>query len=142
MSYASALAEVGTVHRQQIEADLADAMEEREASLAALEDLNRRIALLEGLLKMRGESPTSKEAVEPRPPTRPDGPMTLHAAMHKVLKESQSGKLRAGEIIAEIERQGLYRMRDGRPPESQQIHARAGHYPHMFGKDGSYFYAK
>jgi hypothetical protein len=68
--------------------------------------------------------------------------MTLHAAMHKVLKEAAGGKLRAGEIIAEIDRQGLYRMRDGRQPESQQIHARANHYPNMFGKEGSYFYAK
>jgi len=142
MSYASVLAEVGAAHRKQIEADLADAMEERNASLAALEDVNRRIALLEGLLTMRGEPPPSEGGVEPPQPRGPDGPMTLHAAMHKVLKESPSGKLRAGEIIAEIDRRGLYRMRDGRLPESQQIHARAGHYPQMFGKDGSYFYAK
>jgi hypothetical protein len=68
--------------------------------------------------------------------------MTLHAAMVKVLRESPNGRLRAAEIIAEIERRGLYRMRDGRIPESQQIHARAGHYPDLIGKDGSYFYAK
>lgn len=64
--------------------------------------------------------------------------MTLHAAMYKVLKESPQGKLRAGEIISGIGRQGLYRMRDGRLPESQQIHARASHNPDLFGKDGSF----
>jgi hypothetical protein len=59
-----------------------------------------------------------------------------------VLTESPEGKLRAGEIIAEIDRRGLYRMRDGRLPESQQIHARASHYPDLFDKDGSFFYPK
>ena len=68
--------------------------------------------------------------------------MTLHDAMHKVIRESPDRRLRASEIIAEIERQGLYRMRDGRVPESQQIHARANHYPHLFEKDGSYFVAR
>jgi indole-3-glycerol phosphate synthase len=37
------------------------------------------------------------------------------------------------KIIAEIKRLNLYRMKDGSFPESQQIHARATHYPQLFG---------
>jgi hypothetical protein len=70
------------------------------------------------------------------------GKMTLHSAMQKVLREAPNRRLRAGEIIAEIKRLNLYRMKDGRLPESQQIHARASHYPELFGKDGSFFFAK
>ena len=48
-----------------------------------------------------------------------DRDLTLHEAMWRVLKDSANGRLRAGEIIAEIERRGLYRMRDGRIPGAQ-----------------------
>lgn len=47
---------------------------------------------------------------------------TARSVFEQVLRDSPTGELRAGEIIAEIERLGLYRMRDGRLPESQQIH--------------------
>jgi hypothetical protein len=29
-------------------------------------------------------------------------------------------------------------MRDGRPVEAQQIHARVGHYPNLFAKEGTF----
>jgi hypothetical protein len=142
MSYTSALAKIAAANRHQIELDLASAVKDREGAQVALQDSELRITLLRCLLNMRGEPPPEASEPPPATPGGPSGTMTLHAAMHKVLKEAPGGKLRAGEILAEIERQGLYRMRDGRQPESQQIHARANHYPNMFGKEGSYFYAK
>ncbi len=36
-----------------------------------------------------------------------------------------------------IARRGLYAMRDGRAVEAQQIHARVGQYPELFGKGGT-----
>lgn len=139
MTYESALTQISLDHRAEIEADLITAQSEYEAAQRTLEIARRRVHMLEGLLEPMEVSlgdidiPKSLEANEK---------MTLHAAMQKVLRESPTGKLRAGEIITEIERRNLYRMRDGRIPESQQIHARANHYPELFGKDGSFFYAK
>lgn len=46
--------------------------------------------------------------------------------------------MRAADLAKEIDRCGLYRMRDGRPVEAQQIHARVGHYPDDFGRDGTF----
>ena len=42
----------------------------------------------------------------------------------------------ASELAAQIDHRGLYKMRDGRRVEAQQIHARVGHYPDLFGRDG------
>ena len=39
---------------------------------------------------------------------------------------------------AVINSQRLYRMRDGRPVEAQQIHARVGQYPHLFIREGTF----
>jgi hypothetical protein len=136
VAYQDALAEVAAAHRGQIEVGLETARGQYEDAKAYLATAERQLRMLEGLLSIG-------VVVEPHAEPHSDNRnLTLHEAMHQVLKDSPKGKLRAGEIIAEIERRGLYRMRDGRVPESQQIHARAGHYPHMFGKDGSYFYAK
>src|SRR6266536_1556641 len=108
-----------------------------------LDAAERQVYVLEGLLEMKGEPPSAPATTGPQTPhSPPDDKLTLHAAMYKVLKDSPEGKLRAGDIIAEIGRRGLYRMRDGRLTESQQIHARANHFPDMFGKDGPFFYPK
>jgi len=139
MSYESALTKIAIDHRDEIEAALVAAKAECEVAQATLEKLARRIYLLEGILKPVENVPTDIEIPQPGEKTEQ---MTLHAAMRKVLRESPTRKLRAAEIIAEIDRQNLYRMRDGRVPESQQIHARANHYPELFGKDGSLFFAK
>jgi hypothetical protein len=64
--------------------------------------------------------------------------MTLHAAMRKVLQDSPVGMMRAADIASEIERHRLYRMRDGRPVEAQQIHARVGQYPDDFRREGTF----
>jgi hypothetical protein len=141
MNYTAAIADIRSAHRAQIEADLQAALQDRDAAQAALDLAAHRVCLLEGLLDIAA-GPVEGEATPSVSPHDSAGTMTLHAAMHRVLKDSPSGKLRAGDIIAEIDRRRLYRMRDGRLPESQQIHARANHYPDMFGKDGSLFYAK
>lgn len=145
MTYMTALAEVTTEHRAEIQEALAQARREITAAEEALEAARRTAVHLECLLAVSPSAVLRSDAVVGAPGTSKadrDGPMTLHAAMHRVLLDAPNKKLRAGEIIAEIDRRGLYRMRDGRLPESQQIHARAGHYPDMFGKDGSYFFPK
>jgi hypothetical protein len=134
MTYLSALAQLCSGNRTEIEADLSAAQAEYEMAQVTLENARRRIHMLEGLLA----TPSGIES----PKVQTGDQMTLHAAMQKVLRESPTGKLRAGEIIAEIGRLNLYRMKDGRLPESQQIHARANHYPELFGKDGPFFFAK
>jgi hypothetical protein len=64
--------------------------------------------------------------------------MTLHDAMAEVLRGEPGRMLRAGDLAREIERRRLYRMRDGRPVESQQIHARVNHYDEVFTKEGTF----
>jgi N-methylhydantoinase B/oxoprolinase/acetone carboxylase alpha subunit len=63
--------------------------------------------------------------------------MTLHDAMAEVLKTSPGRRMKPAHLAAEIDRKGLYRMRDGRPVETQQIHARANNYPELFKRVGS-----
>lgn len=139
MSYASDLTQIAGENRAEIQTDLAAARVQCETARSVLEDATRRVRFLESLLNAGGVLGSAAKAPSSSDPKEK---MTLHAAMQQVLRDSPTGKLRAGEIIAEIERLGLYRMRDGRLPESQQIHARAGHYPELIGKDGPYFYAK
>lgn len=57
---------------------------------------------------------------------------TLHDAMIAVLRQAPDGRLTAGQLAEEINRRGLYRMRDGRPVAPAQIHARARNYGHLF----------
>lgn len=140
MTYTTAMANIVAGNRVQIEADLDTARQELEEARAVLAATQRRVFALEWMVSLRADSRGSERSK--RTPELLPEQLTLHAAMVKVLKESPEGRLRAADIIAEIERRGLYRMRDGRLPESQQIHARAGHYPELIGKDGSYFYAK
>ena len=64
--------------------------------------------------------------------------MTLHDAMAAVLERAPGQMMRAGDIAAEIERRGLYRMQNGRPVEAQQIRARVGHYGERLTKEGTF----
>lgn len=48
------------------------------------------------------------------------------------------GSLRAGDLAARINSRRLYRMRDGRPVEAQQIHARVNNYSDLFEKEGTF----
>ena len=62
--------------------------------------------------------------------------MTLHEAMREVLRTAPGRRLTPRELAEQVNRRGLYRMRDGRPVEVQQIHARATNYPQFFARDG------
>lgn len=72
------------------------------------------------------------------PDDMPVGRLTLHAAMRLVLRDAPNQMMRPADLAAEVHRRGLYRMRDGRPVEPQQIHARVGNYPDLFARDGTF----
>jgi hypothetical protein len=132
---------ISSRYHAEIEEALARAQQLARSAESALSSAKRKVALPESMLELRDSTSHSAETQIARSASS-EGPMTLHAAMHRVLMDAPGRKLRAGEIIAEIEQRGLYRMRDGRLPESQQIHARVGHYPEMFGKEGSLFFPR
>ncbi|WP_248580836.1 hypothetical protein [Nocardioides sp. InS609-2] len=67
---------------------------------------------------------------------------TLHEAMRKVLQTAPGRRMLAAELAAHIDRRGLYKMRDGRRVEAQQIHARVGHYPELFEREGTFINLK
>ena len=100
-------------------------LEERQAEVTEIE---RRLAAQEWLLKLLGE----------QPPMREEQHFSGHAAMAEVLRTAPQYQMRPVDLAAEINRRGLYTMRDGRPIETQQIHARAGNYPDMFERNGPF----
>jgi hypothetical protein len=102
---------------------------ERQVETAELE---RRLAAEEWLLESSPE----------QAPTQETSRLTAHGAMAEVLRTAPQYKMRPVELAAEINRRGIYRMRDGRPLETQQIHARVGNYPDMFERDGAFIKLK
>ena len=62
--------------------------------------------------------------------------MTLHEAIVVVLEDGGNEWTHTREIADEVNRRDLYRKRDGSPVESNQIHARAKNYLHLFEKEG------
>lgn len=62
--------------------------------------------------------------------------MTLHEAMRQVLEAAPGRRLQARALLDQINRRGLYRMRDGRAVGLQQIHARVANYPQLFVRSG------
>jgi hypothetical protein len=100
-------------------------LEERRAETAELE---RRLAAEEWLLESSAESSPTRETLR----------LSAHGAMAEVLRTAPQYKMRPVDLAAEINRRGLYTMRDGRPIETQQIHARVGNYPDMFERDGAF----
>jgi hypothetical protein len=131
MTYQEDLAKVVALYRGELEADLAAARHLLARSRAKCLEDERRVEVFQALLAF--DTPGSPLAAEPA-----RGKMTLHAAMRRVIEASPAKMMRAADIAAEIQRQGLYRMRDGRPVEAQQIHARVNHYPNDFGREGTF----
>lgn len=127
MGFAAELQPVVAAHIDEIAADLDRARRDLAHHQGEVAALERKVGQLEGLLAL----------VEPDSLNRgiPGDGMTLHEAMVVVLRDAEHG-LRAGDLAAEINRRRLYRMRDGRPVEAQQIHARVGNYGHLFRKSG------
>lgn len=127
MSYRNALAQLVRQHRLQIEADLAEACLLLDQSASALAEAEQEVATLKAILAT--SAPTSAR------PTDRSQRMTLHEAMRKVLQSAPDRRMLAADLATAIDRRGLYKMRDGRPVEAQQIHARVGNYGHMFERD-------
>jgi hypothetical protein len=123
------IASVVQAGREEIEADLALALKLRGRAAADLEQAEERVRKFELLLAL------GNEAGAPAGP--PAERVTLHKAMRIVLSTAPGGRMLAAELAAHIDRRGLYKMRDGRSVEAQQIHARVGHYPDLFTRDGS-----
>jgi hypothetical protein len=119
-------------HRDEVEADLDRARRALVRNAEEREQLERARAFAETLLGLLGDD------------DKHDGQrvaassLTLHEAMADVLRDAPARMLRAGDLAAEVNRRQLYRMRDGRPVEPQQIHARIGHYGHWFEKEGMF----
>ncbi len=128
MGYEEELNGVVGRHSEDVRSDLEEVQRSLARARRDVETLERRSACLQGLLELAGSDGQQPQA---------DGG-TLHEAMAEVLRSSPNGMLRAGDLAAEINRLRLYRMRDGRPVETQQIHARVGNYGHLFAKEGTF----
>lgn len=128
MTYMEDLAKLVDTHRHQLEADLIEARSTRSELEAGLQEADRNVAALEAILATRSSPDAQGSALAPR--------LTLHEAMRKVLETAPGRRMTAADIAKAIQRRGLYTMRDGRPVEAQQIHARVGHYAHLFERDG------
>ena len=98
-------------------------------SKAETEQLDRQVDLFERLLALASVPDTAASDA---------GGLPLHATMVTVLRDAPQHMLRAGDLAAEVNRRHLYRMRDGRPVEAQQIHARVGHDGHRFVREGTF----
>lgn len=123
---------VAASRRDEIEADLDRARRALVRNAEERAELERARAFAERLLGLLDDGDQSEVTR-----TTASG-LTLHEAMAQVLREAPAGMLRAGDLAAEVNRRQLYRMRDGRPVEPQQIHARIGHYGHWFEKEGTF----
>lgn len=125
MSYQEEVAKVVAAHSDQLNTDLADALraaDRAKTQLTEAEDAPDRIKTLLLFERDAGGSGANYK--------------TLHKAMEDVLRGGPTKGMRAADIAAEVDRRHLYRMRDGRPVEPQQIHARAGNYPQLFVRRG------
>jgi pyruvate-formate lyase len=119
-----------TKHREEVEEDLVLAHNERDQASAKAREAENRVAFLEHALALADSSGA--------PVAEPAEKLTLHEAMRRVLTTAPERMMRASELTASINRQHLYRMQDGRPVEKQQVHARVGHYPQMFRREGTF----
>lgn len=129
MSYQVAIREAVAANLDDLRGDLDQAQHALERARLRVGELERQVISLASLIALvNDEDSAASEQVG----------MTLHEAMAHVLRSSPVGLRRAGDLAAEINDQHLYRMRDGRPVEAQQIHARVGHYPHLFAKEGTF----
>ena len=129
MEYELEIRAVAEAHLDEILADLDHARHDLAKRRGETTELERVIAGLEGLVALVRSDGTIDDSGN-------EG-MTLHEAMVEVLQTAPNG-LRASDLASEINRRRLYRMRDGRPVEAQQVHARCGNYSHLFKKVGTF----
>jgi len=105
-------------NREALQTAIAEAEDE-------LLEVRRRVSELEHLI-VRGRMALGE--------IEPPGETTLHRALERILAEEANRWLTAGELAQLVNDRGLYRMRDGRPVESSQIHARVRNYDRFFEK--------
>lgn len=135
MSYEAEVANLVAVRRGEIEVDLEAAKRVVESRRAQLADAERRVRSYEALLAFDADDLG-------RPGEVAVGHVTLHVAMQMVLQDAPQRRMRPADLAAAIHARGLYRMRDGRPVETQQIHARAGNYDTLFEREGTFIKLK
>jgi hypothetical protein len=113
----------------EIREDLARVRDALARADQTVRELNARATSLEWLVSLMATGQS-----------QPVGTMSLHDAMREVLLSSAATNrmMRPAHLADEINRRGLYRMRDGRPVEPGQISARVGNYPNMFVREGTF----
>lgn len=62
--------------------------------------------------------------------------LPLHEALARVLRAQDNRVMTARELADEVNRAGLYQMRDGAPVDLGQVHARVHNYDRMFIRAG------
>lgn len=129
MGYTEDIKKVAAAHAEEIRGDLDLAHTRLHQQQMAVHDLERQIVSLEMLLELTEASQRDED---------PSSQMTLHGAMALVLREQPMHMMRPADLLSEVNRRRLYKMRDGRPVELQQIHARVGNYSHLFTRDGTF----
>lgn len=129
MEFWMSLQGLAATHRVDLDSELKLLQAEIERSRRNLREIESRAVVVQALLDLAQPRGDKAEA---------DALLTLHEAMREVLLTAPEYMMRAGDLATEIQRRRLYAMRDGRPVEAQQIHARVGHYGHMFEKVGTF----
>lgn len=112
--------------REEVEEGLGEAEAQLDECLARCRELE--------LLIQRANAALGRQA--PAMAGRPDPTMTLHKAIEFVLRENDNRWMTVNELVTEVNRQGLYRKRDGTEVGANQIHARTNNYDSLFEKDG------
>lgn len=135
MGYQDEVAKVVAARREELKADLDAAKRTAESLRAQLAEAERRVQSYEALLAFDPDEARSLGEV-------PVGHVTLHVAMQMVLKDAPNQMMRPADLAAAIHARGLYRMRDGRAVETQQIHARVGNYEDLFERAGTFIKLK
>lgn len=135
MGYQDEVAKVVAARRNELRVDLDAAKRTAESLRAQLAEAERRVQAYEALLAFDPDEARSLGEV-------PVGHVTLHVAMQMVLKDAPNQMMRPADLAAAIHARGLYRMRDGRAVETQQIHARVGNYEDLFERAGTFIKLK
>jgi len=135
MGYQDEVAKVVAARREELKVDLDAAKRTAESLRAQLAEAERRVQSYEALLAFDPDEARSLGEV-------PVGHVTLHVAMQMVLKDAANQMMRPADLAAAIHARGLYRMRDGRAVETQQIHARVGNYEDLFERAGTFIKLK
>ena len=122
--YLDLIRQVAIANQNDIRQTLVAARKKRDLAADNLAEAERQVLSFEFLLSLVNEpcTPTEKR-------------MALHDAMKVVLESTPGRRMPAGDLAREIDRRGLYKMRDGRAVESQQIHARANNYDNIFNRN-------